>query len=37
MPELKVNIIETADQSLLKLTEISGEPIQTVLDQAIKN
>lgn len=37
MPELRVNISETAHQSLLKLAETSGESIQTVLDRAIEN
>ncbi|MBH8577629.1 hypothetical protein I8752_32630 [Nostocaceae cyanobacterium CENA369] len=37
MTELKVNISETAHETLLKIAETSGETIQTVLDKAIEN
>jgi hypothetical protein len=37
MPGLKVNISETANQTLLTLIESSGETIQEILDRAIEN
>jgi hypothetical protein len=37
MPELKINISETTQNTLLKLANSSGETIQEILDKAIEN
>jgi hypothetical protein len=37
MPESTVTLSNTAHATLIKLAEISGETMQTVLDKAIEN
>ena len=37
MPDLTVNLSETAHETLSKLAATSGETVQTVLDKAIEN
>lgn len=37
MPELTVTLSNAAHQTLVKLAETSGEPMQAVLDKAIEN
>ncbi|MDZ7958112.1 MAG: hypothetical protein RMY34_09445 [Aulosira sp. DedQUE10] len=37
MPELTVSISITTHETLLKLAEASGEPVQAILDKAVEN